>query len=314
MFLGTISCLSFVAIAILYIDIGLRGSFDTVSNLRVFFDEQVVHFTFSHSLFDIVVLTFLRMLLLGVQSLLVKKFNTTFVLVQSSLALIYMATKGVVIVSAGGADHLQWAILFIASGYALLEVLMALLGRFKELNGPSRRETAPILEIFSVKSTLPPERLLVCFTFVLFSRPRAVRLASEGSKFMQYCGVLFHYKFAPAPAVVSAAATAAASVAGSSAPLFTASESKPLIVMVHGTGACAETFAELVKQLAPRTGLNVCAIVSSLLCVLMMASDASRKGPTWLGLDGKESSNADVGQRKTQQSKHSQHRHRCDRQ
>ena len=92
MFLGTISMLSFVAIGILYVDIGLRGSFDRISNLRVFFDQQVLHFTFSSSLFDVVVLTFLRMLLLGLQSLLVQKFNTTLVLVQVPAAPVLQAS------------------------------------------------------------------------------------------------------------------------------------------------------------------------------------------------------------------------------
>jgi hypothetical protein len=45
-FIGTVSVLSFVAIAVLYIDIGLRGSFDTITNLRVFFAQQISQFTF----------------------------------------------------------------------------------------------------------------------------------------------------------------------------------------------------------------------------------------------------------------------------
>lgn len=287
--------------------VGLRGSFDTASNLRVFFDQQVLQYDVASSLFDVVLLVFLRTVLVWLQVLLRKSFSTVPTLVAALLFLVFVAAKTVVFATSTRklSDKLQWAILFIASGYALLgavgawfsrsrsqhtqhtmstaEILMALIGRSKGLMANARRETEPLLELFSVASTLPADRL-----------------AAKDSHFTLFSGVLVHFKYRdppsappPPPTTLAAASSVAVAVdvvdSSAIAPTTTtttsvddaprattatsatlavpapsasaaSSSERPLVVMIHGTGGCAETFVDLIAELPQRCGLSVVAV------------------------------------------------------
>jgi hypothetical protein len=180
-----------------------------------------------------VVLSFVRTALVAVQVFFTRKFNTTVLGAQAFVGLVYLITKCVVVYTQGyGTDRLPLVILFIASGYSLLEIIMAVIGR--TTNMERREETAPLIELFRTDASTVP----------------ADHLAASDSKFTVFNNVTLHYKFHAAPSLASPSINGSTGVDA---------DDRPLVVLIHGVGGCAETMSEVVAQLPVRCGLSVAA-------------------------------------------------------
>lgn len=91
-----------------------------------------------------------------------KKFSSGGILLQAIGGLLFTLLKAFLLTSffrdSHALDDLQWAVLFVSSGYTLLELFMAILARTQRFTY-AKKDSEPLLQLFSAATTLPAERL-----------------------------------------------------------------------------------------------------------------------------------------------------------